>query len=188
FANILRQNHYDFSQGRVVKGPYLVQSFADLSLPASKLVHQQIRQVAGLQQRPVERRHDVRLEPRLLVKPDLQVRQEHQLRLFLGVRGSGGSPIVTERLLQQILPVRRRSRCQALPKTIHLGIGNGADVGKEREPTGKLQPNLLEHLAIAALHRIRGSLEWTQIGNRVDHKLQQVQVALLEQFDQLCVH
>src|ERR1700733_13232234 len=102
------------------------------------------------------------------------------------VCGKGGSAVVTERLLQHILAMRRRSCFQALAEAGHIRIVHGADVRKKCEPAGEEKSDLFKHLSIAAPHGISGSLDWSQIWVGVDHELKQIQVSFLQKLDQLC--
>ena len=109
--------------------------------------------------RGVERLPDLRLQTRLLVKSDLEVREDRELHARFGVALESQSLIVHKRLTQIALPSGRVARSQSLEKPPERG-GLGSRVRRALlEVAGELEPDLLEHLPISACDRSARKLE-----------------------------
>ena len=104
----------------------------------------------------VEPLADLRLEARLLVEPDLEVRQHRQLHASPLVPHLGEAVVAGERLAQKPLTVRWLPRLQAVEKALQSRSVAGRALA---EVAGELEPDLGEHLPVAARDRVRGELE-----------------------------
>src|SRR5262249_38421441 len=141
--------------------------------------------VARLEQRTVERPLNLRLQPHLFVKPNLQVRQQHELRLLTRIGCPGRPLVVTKCLLQHVLPLRRRPRLHASAEVVHLGVADSSDVGEARQPPREKRCDLCKYLIIALTYKLGRPSKWTEFANRINNLLQEVNISLCKQLQQL---
>ena len=106
----------------------------------------------------VERLADLRLQSRLLVEADLEVRKDRELRAHVRIALAASAFVVRERLAQVTLALRRLARSEPVEEALErAGIGRAgrALVQVARE----LEPDLLEDLQVPARHGVAGPLE-----------------------------
>ena len=106
----------------------------------------------------VQRRDDFRLQSRLLVKPDLQVGEQQQLGPGFLVWLIQNLMIVRESSAQPALPLGRFTGSQAGAESRQLLVVWLTSIERSQE-TRKLVADLLEHLVVAACHRIAAPLK-----------------------------
>src|SRR5580704_1581158 len=140
--------------------------------------------MARLDQSPVKGGLYVMLQPDLLVIADSQIGQQHQFRPFFGVLRERSSPVVIKCLSKEVLTLWRPSNSELGRKGFHFRTRYRLDIGELRQPTGELQSNLFEHLAIAVTYRLARAFQRTQVGNGIDYELEHVQIDLQKQVDQ----
>lgn len=116
-----------------------------------QLGHQLAAQVSRVVDRRVERRDDLWLQACLFVKADLDVGQEHQLGLRLGIWLGQGLVIAVERVAQVALPARRIARSQAFQEGCQCS-GTGGAVSERLQEACKFVADLGEDFLIAAGH------------------------------------
>ena len=102
-------------------------------------------------ERCVQRLDDLLLQPRLLVEADLETCEHAELRMRLRVGLGALLLVVHERLAQQPLTVRRLTGAESLEKPLERLV--------LLEPARELEPDLGEHLEVAARDRVAGAAD-----------------------------
>ena len=114
----------------------------------------------------IQRLADLRLQPRLLVEADLEVREHGELRARLWMALEPQALVVGERLAQVTLPFRWIARTQAVEESTDLRrVGRRARRALV-EIARELQADLLEHPQVPARDGGAGTLE------RVERRVQ----------------
>ena len=116
--------------------------------------------------RGVERLADLRLQARLLVEADLEVREHGELRARLRIALDPPALVARERLAQVALPLGRVAGPQSVEEPLERRrLGRRVRRGLV-EIARELEPDLLEHLQVPARDGVAGTLE------RVERRVQ----------------
>ena len=112
-----------------------------------------------LLERRVERLRDLRLQARLLMEADRQVREQHQLGAGLAVALVKCRRVGRERLPQPALAVGRIARSQTLAEGREGGWVDRPVRRRQRQQACKLAADLLEHPEVAASDGVARTIE-----------------------------
>ena len=118
-----------------------------------------LAQLANLERRTIERFLDLRLQPRLLVPADLEIREVERLRPHIRSRLEERAVVAPEGLAQEALALGRIAFAQLPAEVVHARrIKSDVAATRRHEPC-ELESDLLEHLPVAARHGIARAFE-----------------------------
>jgi hypothetical protein len=137
-------------------------------------------EIDGGRERRIDRGGNLRLQPHLLVQPDLHVGEQHPGGARRAIGFAALPLIVGERVAQVVLPVRRRTAAQVRREGEKLRRALGGIGRDRREKARELAADLGEHLEVAGGDGGAGPLEGVE--GRVNRRADTAQCRLrLEQ-------